>query len=77
MADLQQAAQWVREATRIVVLSGAGLSTDSGIPDFRGPNGLWTRNPACTSAFATHPQWAPTVRLRQVPAPASSVCRSE
>ena len=50
MADLQQAAQWVREATRIVVLSGAGLSTDSGIPDFRGPNGLWTRNPAAEKA---------------------------
>jgi NAD-dependent deacetylase len=37
---------WIAEARRIVVLTGAGISTDSGIPDFRRPQGVWTTNPA-------------------------------
>ena len=37
--------EWMNEARRITVLTGAGISTDSGIPDFRGPQGLWTKNP--------------------------------
>ena len=42
---IDQVRAMIDEAERVVVLTGAGISTDSGIPDFRGPRGVWTLNP--------------------------------
>jgi NAD-dependent protein deacetylase/lipoamidase len=63
--DLVDGAAVMAEAKRIVVLSGAGVSTESGIPDFRGPNGLWTRDPSAErmSTFADYRD-DPEVRRR-------------
>jgi NAD-dependent deacetylase len=47
---IERAAEVLAGARRVTVLTGAGISTDSGIPDFRGPNGVWTRNPAAERA---------------------------
>ncbi|HYL72510.1 MAG TPA: Sir2 family NAD-dependent protein deacetylase, partial [Candidatus Dormibacteraeota bacterium] len=45
--DIEPALRWLHAARRILVFTGAGVSTESGIPDFRGPQGVWrTRDPA-------------------------------
>jgi mono-ADP-ribosyltransferase sirtuin 6 len=40
---IRHAAELINRASYLVVFTGAGISTESGIPDFRGPNGVWTR----------------------------------
>ncbi|OGA61604.1 MAG: NAD-dependent deacetylase [Betaproteobacteria bacterium RIFCSPLOWO2_12_FULL_65_14] len=54
---------WLESARRVVALTGAGISTDSGIPDFRGPRGLWTKNPVAEKMSNIHAYLAePQVR---------------
>src|SRR5437764_13326857 len=57
---IETIARWVRESAHVVAFTGAGISTDSGIPDFRGPDGVWTRRDAGLPA----PRWS--VRPDQV-----------
>lgn len=45
MVELSDIAQWIKESQSVVALTGAGISTESGIPDFRGPQGIWTKDP--------------------------------
>ncbi|MEQ8766056.1 MAG: NAD-dependent deacylase [Planctomycetota bacterium] len=44
MTDIERVADWLRQAERAVVFTGAGMSTESGIPDFRSPGGVWAKN---------------------------------
>src|SRR3978361_2272021 len=43
-SGVEQLGDMIAEASTIVPFTGAGISTESGIPDFRSPGGLWTRN---------------------------------
>ncbi|HEY2893245.1 MAG TPA: NAD-dependent deacylase [Pirellulales bacterium] len=60
---IQRIALWLREANQAVVFTGAGMSTESGIPDFRSPGGVWSRNQPVyyqdflSSAEARHEYW--------------------
>ncbi|MFL5101985.1 MAG: SIR2 family NAD-dependent protein deacylase [Xanthobacteraceae bacterium] len=51
---IESVRSWIDRAERVVVLTGAGISTDSGIPDFRGPQGLWTKNPLAEKMSNIH-----------------------
>jgi len=63
--ELGEIARWLREARRVVALTGAGISTESGIPDFRGPNGIWTKDPAAEkTATLQYYMGDPEVRRR-------------
>ena len=41
--QIEKVAQWITGSKRVVVFTGAGLSTESDIPDFRSPGGIWDR----------------------------------
>lgn len=63
-SPLEEARALVAAARHIVVLTGAGISTDSGIPDFRGPEGVWTKNPAAERASHID-HWIADAELRR------------
>jgi NAD-dependent deacetylase len=60
MADLEQARTWLAEANSVAVLTGAGISAESGVPTFRGAGGLWKNSKpeelATPEAFAKDPR---------------------
>ncbi len=62
--DIDHARDLLAVAAHIVALTGAGISTDSGIPDFRGPRGVWTTNPAAERASDIH-HWMTDPELRR------------
>ncbi len=51
---IDRIAEWAAQAQRGVAFTGAGISTESGIPDFRGPNGFWKRNDAAKFTFQNY-----------------------
>ena len=62
---IETVARWLLESEHPVAFTGAGISTDSGIPDFRGPQGVWTKNPGAERRASIHNYLAdPEVRRR-------------
>ena len=55
---IERAVRYMVESSYAIALTGAGMSTESGIPDFRGPQGVWTKNPeAERRAYADRARW--------------------
>jgi NAD-dependent deacetylase len=62
---VDRAAALIDAAERVLAVTGAGISTDSGIPDYRGPQGIWTKNPGAEKmATLEHYLGDPEVRKR-------------
>jgi NAD-dependent deacetylase len=62
-AAISRVQGWIKSTDRVVALTGAGISTESGIPDFRGPQGLWTKDPKAERLSNIHSYMAdPEVR---------------
>lgn len=64
IGGLPDHAAWTSGVRKVGILTGAGISTDSGIPDFRGPTGLWTRDPAAEK-MSTYQVYAAEPEVRQ------------
>jgi len=65
MSTIEEVSRWIDGSERVTVLTGAGISTDSGIPDLRGPQGLWTKNPEAEKMATIQNYVAePEVRVR-------------
>ncbi len=64
MSNLETVAHWLRDARTVTVLTGAGMSTDSGIPDYRGPNGIWTRDPKA-ERLSTYADYVGSAEVRR------------